>query len=528
MKSLRRTLAIVAVVAPLAAVVAAAVLLTTSKAELNVSPTALAQLKMPMGGGTVQNVQASIAPQTQALPVQMRGLKVWPTEKVGVGQKVTVTVTIKRPSWISWLAGKTQQVTLTQKTPAANLTSDFVTRKGTAPLQVHFTQPVRKVSYAALGSRPVTRELAQPSATVSIPEAAIAGTIRVSGATRGWETVKTAPVSWFPAGAKASAIAHPQPGTSITPGTKITITFSKPVDKVLGSSMPPVSPANAGSWQKLSSHSIRFNPTGYGYGLGSHVKVALPAGVQLIGGEVSGSDPSGNWTVPNGSTTRLQQLLAQLGYLPVNFDQQGSAPTTMAAQEQAAVSPPKGTFSWRYANTPSSLQSQWGVGSYGELTKGAVMAFESEQGLTTDGIAGPVVWKALITAALKHETSSFGYTYVYVTEGSPESISVWHNGNTVVSGPVNTGISAAPTALGTYAVYEHIPSGTMSGTNPDGSTYHDPGIPDISYFNGGDALHGFIRASYGFPQSLGCVEMPYSEAGAVYPYTPIGTIVQVA
>jgi lipoprotein-anchoring transpeptidase ErfK/SrfK len=67
----------------------------------------------------------------------------------------------------------------------------------------------------------------------------------------------------------------------------------------------------------------------------------------------------------------------------------------------------------------------------------------------------------------------------------------------------------------------------MSGTNPDGSTYSDPGIPWVSYFNGGDALHGFIRASYGFPQSLGCVEMPYATAGEVFPYTPIGTIVHV-
>ena len=50
---------------------------------------------------------------------------------------------------------------------------------------------------------------------------------------------------------------------------------------------------------------------------------------------------------------------------------------------------------------------------------------------------------------------------------------------------------------------------------------------EVSYFNGGDALHGFIRASYGFPQSLGCVEMPYSEAAQVYPYTPIGTLVDV-
>ena len=37
----------------------------------------------------------------------------------------------------------------------------------------------------------------------------------------------------------------------------------------------------------------------------------------------------------------------------------------------------------------------------------------------------------------------------------------------------------------------------MAGTNPDGSHYDDPGVPWVSYFHGGDALHGFIRASYG-------------------------------
>jgi lipoprotein-anchoring transpeptidase ErfK/SrfK len=105
---------------------------------------------------------------------------------------------------------------------------------------------------------------------------------------------------------------------------------------------------------------------------------------------------------------------------------------------------------------------------------------------------------------------------------------VWHSGKTVLTGPVNTGISSQPTASGTYPVFEHIASGTMSGSNPDGSHYDDPGIQYISYFNGGDALHAFNRAQYGSPQSLGCVEMPTGEAGSVYPYTPIGTLVHVA
>jgi hypothetical protein len=137
------------------------------------------------------------------------------------------------------------------------------------------------------------------------------------------------------------------------------------------------------------------------------------------------------------------------------------------------------------------------------------------------------LWKALITATIRNQRSTFGYTFVSVSEGSPETESTWHNGKVLVHGLVNTGISVAPTATGTFPVFEHLRVTTMSGTNPDGSHYSDPGIPYTSYFNGGDALHGFIRASYGFPQSLGCVEMPFSEAGRVWRYTPIGTLVHV-
>ena len=68
---------------------------------------------------------------------------------------------------------------------------------------------------------------------------------------------------------------------------------------------------------------------------------------------------------------------------------------------------------------------------------------------------------------------------------------------------------------------------TMSGTEPGGQKYSDPGIPWVSYFHGGDALHGYLRAQYGYPQSLGCVEMPYSSAETVFPLTPIGTLVTI-
>ena len=141
------------------------------------------------------------------------------------------------------------------------------------------------------------------------------------------------------------------------------------------------------------------------------------------------------------------------------------------------------------------------------MTKGALMAFEDDHALTTDGLAGAAVWRALINATIAGKHSTFGYSYVFVSVGS-QSLNLWHNGHTVLTTAVNTGIASAPTATGTYPVYEHIPSGTMSGTNPDGSHYSDPGIQFISYFNGGDALHAFNRAQYGFPRASGASRWP--------------------
>jgi lipoprotein-anchoring transpeptidase ErfK/SrfK len=155
------------------------------------------------------------------------------------------------------------------------------------------------------------------------------------------------------------------------------------------------------------------------------------------------------------------------------------------------------------------------------------MRFEDAHGLATDGVAGPQVWRSLIRDDLAGRRSSEGYNYVFVHETLPQSLSLWHDGHVILTSPGNTGIAQSPTAPGTWPVFEHIAVGTMSGTNPDGSHYHDPGIRWISYFHGGDALHEFPRASFGTPQSLGCVELPEAAAARIWPYTPIGTLVTI-
>lgn len=500
----------------------------SAKPKVGTSSEALARISTPFGAGKLERVSVVAGTERQVVPVKVVDDEVWPLTKMGAGEQVEVIATFKRPSWNSWLSKATEKITYTTTTPLAKVTSTFITRHKGDPLSVSFSEPVALVSYTTAAGVTKALTLAGRQRSVQIAEASAAGTVQVASAARSWESATSTAVTWFPNGASATAIASPSPGTKITSATPITLTFSKPVAKVLDGDMPVVSPSGSGSWETVNAHTIRFVPSGYGYGLGATVSVDLPAGIELVGGTNTATDPVGKWTVPAGSTLRLQELLADLGYLPVSFTSAGSdVANTVAVQEAAASDPPSGKFSWRYSNTPSSLTTQWSAGTYGELTTGALMAFENDHGLDPDGVAGATVWKALIQAEIAGQKSTFGYTYVHVSETDPERVVVWHNGKNVVTGLVNTGVAGATTQTGTFAVFEHLRTTTMSGTNVDGSTYKDPGIPWVSYFNGGDALHGYIRASYGWPQSNGCVEMPYALAAQVWPYTPVGTIVQV-
>ena len=510
---------------------AGGVILASARASLSAVPSALAKIGMPLGGGSVRSVSVVGGRNDSLVAVKLAGgEEIVPVHTVAAGATYTVRVVVSRPGWISWLAGRTQTLTKTVRTPVSSLRSRYVTLTRGGALHLRFTQPIRVLAYGPPG-RLARHVFASPRSVVTLPHATDAGTTDVAAQVQPWETSKSTAISWFPAGTKATAVASPAPGTQIKPGTPITLTFSKPIAQALGSHLPPVSPTTQGSWHQTSSHALVFRPEGYGYGLAAKVSIALPAGVRLSGGTESGSSSTGTWTVPGGSTTRAQQLLANLGYLPVVFKPAGArVGLTVADQENAAVHAPAGRFVWRYHNTPGQLMSQWQPGDDGVITRGAIMMFETDHDLTADGVLGPVVWKALINAALHDQKSSFGYSFVMVHEAdADETSTLWHNGHTIITTPANTGTSAAGgTALGTYPVFEHLVTTTMSGTNPDGSKYSDPGIKWVSYFNGGDALHEYPRGSYGFPQSDGCVEMPMAAAAKIWPYTPVGALVDVS
>jgi peptidoglycan hydrolase-like protein with peptidoglycan-binding domain len=508
----------------------AVVIALWSGATLTGDSSALARVSLqPLAGSLVS--AAAFGPDGQRIPLAVRDGRLTPLATVTPGERISVHVVVRRPGWLSWALGSVRVERLTVRAPIASVNDPWLTVGAGAPVRISFAQPVSAVSFATPGQPTVALRLAGPARTVSLPGLGGAGTVQVSAAVRPWERL-SAPttVSWFPPSRSPVLVTDPAPGSDVSPLQPIRLTFSEPVSSVLGSATPKLSPATKGSWREVSSHTLVFTPSGLGAPLGSQLSVTLGHAVALSDAAGALSTPSAqlNWTVPAGSTLRLEQLLSEDGYLPVNWSP-ASAPVarTAVAQAAAAVAPPQGHFSWRYPNTPSELEALWKPGRPNAIVRGAVMRYEQAHGLGVDGIAGPLVWRALLEDAIAGRRSLAGYSYVYVRVKLPQLLTLWSDGHTVLTSPGNTGIPSRPTAPGTFPVFEHVASGTMTGTNPDGSHYDDPGVRYISYFNGGDAVHAFPRASYGSPQSLGCVELPLASAAKVWPYTPIGTLVTI-
>ena len=311
--------------------------------------------------------------------------------------------------------------------------------------------------------------------------------------------------------------------TNVASNQVVTVHLSLPVAGTSG--MPTFDPPMSGTWKKVGATSLAFAATGPFIPTSTET-LRIPggsSGPRSTGGAMLASPVTVTFTVAQASTERLQQLLAQLNYLPLSF-----TPTAPLRSPNQALTAQAGTFAWRWPNQPSSLVSLWTEGYENVITKGAVMDFENQSGLTVDGLAGPRVWSALLSDIATAKDDANSYTYAFVSKQLPEALTMFENGAPVlVNIAVNTGAPGADTTDGTYPVFEHVTSSRMQGTNPDGTKYDDPDVPWASYFNGGDALHGFVRATYGSPQSNGCVEMRISDAAKVWPLAPIGTLVTV-
>jgi L,D-transpeptidase catalytic domain len=304
------------------------------------------------------------------------------------------------------------------------------------------------------------------------------------------------------------------------------------------SALPTISPAIAGHWSRPTPKMLLFTPAGQ-LVPGEAVTVTLGAGssgpVGSNGAEFR-KPYTTKFSVASGTVLRVQQLLAELDYLPYSFAPNGHGTTARRValalakepKNPAVISrnPQAGTFVPRFSSTPGQLAATFSAGQAGVATQAAVMQFESAENLAVDGEIGTKVWSALLDAVARRAVDTRPYDYVMVSQTLPEQLYVWRDGSVIFQTPANTGVDNV-TPNGTWPVFLRFLVTTMSGTNPDGTQYVDPGIPWVSYFHDSDAVHGFPRATYGWPQSAGCVEIPIANAAKVFPMDPIGTLVTV-
>lgn len=232
------------------------------------------------------------------------------------------------------------------------------------------------------------------------------------------------------------------------------------------------------------------------------------------------------WTVlARGSILRLEQLLAALKYLPVKW----TARAPLPPGREGLVHAPAGSFQWRYDAVPSGLKSLWIPGRYTVMAEGAVIQFEHQHGLVEHVVPTATFWRTLLKAFKTDRVNPDGYSYAWVSENLPETFHLWRDGTVVLTSLANTAKPPGHTHVGTFPVFLRTVSQTMRGTVPaTGEPYVYPNVPWVSYFKGNDAVHGFPRQAYGFPQSAGCVELPIAKAAIAYRYMHYGTLVTVS
>src|SRR5581483_12356387 len=102
---------------------------------------------------------------------------------------------------------------------------------------------------------------------------------------------------------------------------------------------------------------------------------------------------------------------------------------------------------------------------------------------------------------------------------SKQRLTLWLGNTQVMSTLISSGRAATPTEVGEFAIYEKLPMTTMTGTIL-GEYYYVPNIKWVSYFDGGEALHGtYWHHNFGHPMSHGCINMQIPDAEKIYNWT---------
>src|SRR5271157_5126614 len=102
-----RVLAVLGIVLAVAVVAFLLVGSTWSGASLAPDANALARLKLSPLAGSLSSAEA-FGPGGQRIPLAVAGDRLTPLERLEPGERVTVDVGVRRPSWLGWALGVTR------------------------------------------------------------------------------------------------------------------------------------------------------------------------------------------------------------------------------------------------------------------------------------------------------------------------------------------------------------------------------------------------------------------------------------
>ena len=128
------------------------------------------------------------------------------------------------------------------------------------------------------------------------------------------------------------------------------------------------------------------------------------------------------------------------------------------------------------------------------------------------------------SSAPKPQVASSGNSSRWIDVDLTNQAVYAYEGDVVVNSfIVSTGTWATPTVTGQYKVYVKYRSTSMSGPG-----YYLPDVPYVMYFYKGYGLHGtYWHNNFGTPMSHGCVNLRTDDAGWLFNWASVGTVVNV-
>lgn len=152
-------------------------------------------------------------------------------------------------------------------------------------------------------------------------------------------------------------------------------------------------------------------------------------------------------------------------------------------------------------------------GYYASATTFAVEAFQKQESLSRDGVAGPQTLKALQAASAPSPRYKGAGNHVEINIAK-QLLYLVSDGLAARTIAISSAGPGHYTPTGSYKIYRKE---TMSWSIPYSSW-----MPYASYFTGGFAIHGYPDVPV-YPASHGCVRVPESFMKEVYSFDSYGT-----